>query len=218
VVKALLDRHGSTYAEDAGIRLEDKPAALWQLLVLSLLLSARISSDLAVRAARGLFDAGCTTPERTRDTTWQQRVRALGRGGYRRYDERTSTQLGELADRVLDDLGGDLRRLGDGAAESADPADPADVDGLSRALQQFKGIGPAGAAIFLREVQGVWPGVAPYVDDLAANGASRLGLPADPAELAALVSGKDLPRLVAGCVRAARDRKVVDDVRGAADA
>jgi endonuclease III len=209
VVKALLDRHGSTYAEDAGIRLDDKPAALWQLLVLSLLLSARISSDLAVRAARELFDAGCSTPERTRGTTWQQRVRALGRGGYRRYDERTSTQLGELADRVLDDLGGDLRRL---------RADADDVDGLARALQQFKGIGPAGAAIFLREVQGVWPGVAPYVDDLAAKGASRLGLPTDPAELAALVSAKDLPRLVAGCVRAARDQGVVDDVRGAAEA
>jgi endonuclease III len=205
VVRALLDRHGSTYAEDAGIRLDDKPAPLWQLLVLSLLLSARISSDLAVRAAREVFDAGCTTPERTRGTTWQQRVRALGRGGYRRYDERTSTQLGELADRVLDDFGGDLRRLREGAE---------DVDGLSRALQGFKGIGPAGAAIFLREVQGAWPGVAPYVDDLAATGAARLGLPADPAELAGLVAAKDLPRLVAGCVRAARDPEVVDDVLG----
>jgi len=204
VVEALLDRHGSTYAQDAGIRLADRPAPLWQLLVLSLLLSARISSDLAVRAARELFDAGCTTPERTRDTTRQQRVQALGRGGYRRYDERTSTQLGELADRVVGDFGGDLR----GLREAAD-----DVDGMARALQRFKGIGPAGAAIFLREVQGVWPDLAPYVDDLAAKGADRLGLPTDPDRLAALVSAEDLPRLVAGCVRAARDQKVVDDVR-----
>jgi len=216
LVQRLLDRHGSTYAEAAGIRLADEPAPLWQLLVLSLLLSARISSELAVRAAREVFDAGCTTPERTGGTTRQQRVHALGRGGYRRYDERTSTQLGELADRVLDEYGGDLRRLHE-EARSGDGGDGGDggevADRLARALQRFKGIGPAGAAIFLREVQGVWPDVAPYVDDLAATGADRLGLATAPDRLAALVSTRDLPRLVAACVRAARDREVVDDVR-----
>ncbi|MDN4159984.1 endonuclease [Nocardioides abyssi] len=203
--RVLLEQHGTTYAEDAGITVDDKPAALWQLLVLSLLLSARISSSIAVAAARELFDAGCTTPERTRDTTWQQRVDALGRGGYRRYDERTSTQLGELADKVLDDFSGDLRRM----HEACD-----DVPALEQALQQSKGIGPAGAAIFLREVQGVWPDVAPYVDDLAAKGADRLGLPTAPEKLADLVPAQDLPRLVAACVRAARDQDVVDDVTG----
>jgi hypothetical protein len=42
VVAALLDRHGRTYAAEAGIRLRDAPAPLFQLLCLSLLLSARI--------------------------------------------------------------------------------------------------------------------------------------------------------------------------------
>src|SRR5690625_2201340 len=56
--QVLLDRHGTTYAADAGITLRNKPAALYQLLVLSMLLSARISADIAVRAARALFDAG----------------------------------------------------------------------------------------------------------------------------------------------------------------
>ncbi|HVX53446.1 MAG TPA: endonuclease, partial [Nocardioides sp.] len=101
VVRALLDRHGTTYAEDAGITLADKPAPLWQLLVLGLLLSARIGSDIAVAAARELFRAGYRTPQRMRDASWQARVDALGRGHYRRYDERTATQLGELADRLL---------------------------------------------------------------------------------------------------------------------
>jgi hypothetical protein len=200
LVRKLLERHGTTYAEDAGIRLDDKPAPLWQLLVLSLLLSARISSDIAVAAARELFDAGCTTADRTRDTTRQQRVAALGRGHYRRYDERTSTQLGELAEVVLDEYAGDLRRLHER------------TDDLERDLQRFKGIGPAGAAIFCREVQGVWTDLTPYVDDLAAKGADRLGLPTSPDGLAALVDPEDLPRLVAACVRAARDPKVVDDV------
>ena len=83
-VRALLERHGTTYAEDAGITLDDKPSPLWELLVLSLLLSARIGSDIAVAAARELSKAGYTTPQKMRDATWQQRVNALGRGHYRR--------------------------------------------------------------------------------------------------------------------------------------
>lgn len=202
LVRALLDRHGTTWAEEAGIALEDKPAPLWQLLVLSLLLSARISSDIAVAAARELFAAGCGTARGMRDASWQHRVDALGRGRYRRYDERTATMLGEAADLVLDEYGGDLRRLHEGSAN------------VERDLQRFKGIGPAGAAIFCREVQGVWPDLAPYVDRLAADGAERLGLPRSADRLADLVPARDLPRLVAGCVRAARDSAVVDDVRG----
>ena len=202
-VDLLLRRHGRTYAEEAGIRLADKPAPLWQLLVLSLLLSARISADIAVAAARELFRAGYRTPARMREASWQKRVDALGRGRYRRYDERTATMLGELAQSVLEDHGGDLRRLHDGSDGS---------DDLELSLQRFKGIGPAGSAIFCREVQGVWPDVAPYVDPLAADGAERLGLPRSPDRLARLVSAGDLPRLVAACVRAARRADVVEDV------
>lgn len=180
-------RQSSTFAEDAGITLKDEPAPLFQLLVLSLLLSARISSGIAVDAARELFRAGYRTPQRMRDATWQQRVDALGRGHYRRYDERTSTQLGEMAQLVLDEHHGDLRRI-----RSDDARD------VERALQQVRGIGPAGAAIFCREVQGVWTELAPYVDDLAADGAEQLGLP----RTLEGVPTADLPRVVAGYVRA----------------
>lgn len=196
-VATLLDRHGTTYADEAGITLRDRPSPLWQLLVLSLLLSARIDARIAAASARELFAAGWRTPQRMRDSTWQQRVEALGRGGYRRYDERTATQLADAADLVLERWGGDLRRLRDSAA---------DVDAMAASLQEVKGIGPAGAAIFLREVQGVWPSVAPYVDDLAARGAERVGLPHTPAGLARHVEPTELPRLVAACVRAALER------------
>ncbi|MDF9715810.1 endonuclease [Nocardioides sp. ChNu-153] len=201
VLRRLLDRHGTTFAEDAGIRLTDEPAPLWQLLVLTLLLSARIRSDVAVAATRELLDAGWRTPQRMQDSPRRSRVAALGRAGYRRYDERTATRLGELADAVLDRYAGDLRRLRDGADGTR---------GVEEELQGFGGIGPAGAAIFCREVQGVWPGLAPYVDDLAARGAERLGLPSDADALAGLLDRDDLPRLVAACVRAARDAAVAD--------
>src|SRR5213593_4051297 len=47
-VKILLDRYGRTYADEAGIRLADRPAPLCQLLVLATLLSARITAGVAV--------------------------------------------------------------------------------------------------------------------------------------------------------------------------
>jgi len=42
IVRELLGRHGRLYAEDAGIRLADRPGPLYQLLVLATLLSAPI--------------------------------------------------------------------------------------------------------------------------------------------------------------------------------
>ncbi len=146
---ALLEECGRTYAEEAGIRLRDTPQPLYQLLVLSQLLSARIRASVAVAAARALFAHGMRTPRRMADATWQQRVDALGEGGYRRYDERTSTQLGEGADLVLDVWKGDLRRL---RAEA-----DGDTEALRAGLRRVPGIGPAGAGIFVREVQAVWP-------------------------------------------------------------
>ena len=206
LARTLVERHGTTLAEDAGIKLADKPSPLWQLLVLSLLLSARISSDIAVAAAQELFKAGYRTPQRMAEAAWQQRVDVLGRARYKRYDERTSTMLGETANRVLDEYGGDLRRLHEAAGS--------DADEIGRRLQQFKGIGPTGAGIFCREVQAVWTDLAPYVDSVAADGAAKVGLPRDPAKLAALVADTDVVRLVAACVRAARDDDVVTDVKG----
>jgi endonuclease III len=203
-VRTLLAEHGSTYAQEAGIRLKDTPQPLYQLLVLAHLLSARIRAATAVAAARALFDAGMRDARRMADATWQQRVDALGEGGYRRYDERTSTQLGEGAELVIDAYGGDLRRL----RKEAD----SDVDALRALLRKVPGIGPAGADIFLREVQGVWPEVTPLLDVKTLQGAERLGLPKDPEKLAGLVAKDELPALAAALVRASLDRHVVDDV------
>ena len=206
IAKALVARAGTTYAERAGIRLKDKPSPLYRLLVLSLLLSAPIGADIAVRTAKELARSGYRTPRAMADATWQERVDALGRGHYRRYDERTSTMLGAGAERLRDEYNGDLRRLHDRAADRSE---------VEELLQEFPGIGPSGTAIFCREVQTVWPDVWPYVDDKALKGAKALGLPDDPDRLANLVDRPDLPRLLAGCIDAATSREVADDVRAA---
>ncbi|HLR85893.1 MAG TPA: endonuclease [Nocardioidaceae bacterium] len=204
IARVVIDRYGTTFAAEAGITLRDKPSPLWRLLVLTSLLAARIDAGIAVRSARELSRAGWRTPHRMRSSTWQQRVDALGRGGYRRYDERTSSQLAELAEAVHEDWHDDLRRLHHAAGD--DPVR------LASQLQNFKGIGPTGAAIFLREVQVVWHGLVPYVDAIAAKGAQRLGLPGDASSLLAVVDRDQYGRLVAGCVRAARSDAIVDDV------
>ena len=137
VVDELVKEHGTTYAEAAGIKLADKPSPLFQLLVLTMLSSTRISADIAVAAARELFKAGWRTPQRMRDATWQQRVDALGRAGYRRYDESTSTKLEQLSQQVLDEYGGDLRRMR--------PSGPNAADDLAEVIASFPRIGPTGA-------------------------------------------------------------------------
>lgn len=207
-VRALLEHGGQTYAAEAGIKLENKPAPLYQLLVLSVLMSARISGGIALASARELFAAGYTTPEKMRQATWQQRIDALVQGGYRRYDESTSTTLGEGAQLVLDRYGGDLRQL---AKEAG-----GDVKRLRSRVKQVKGIGDVGADIFLREAQGVWPDARPYLDKQAIKGAQRLGLPDDAETLAGLARDDDLDRFVAGLVRVARDKQLAETVLNAA--
>jgi hypothetical protein len=44
-----------------------------------------------------LFAAGYRTPAAMTAASWQDRVDALGRGHYKRYDERTATMLGDAA-------------------------------------------------------------------------------------------------------------------------
>lgn len=206
--RALLRAHGRTFAEEAGIRLKDTPQPLYRLLVLAVLLSARIRASVAVEAARALAGAGMKDARAMADATWQQRVDALGEGGYRRYDERTSTQLGDGAELLLERYGGDLRRM----REEAD----GDVDRLRELLTEVPGIGPTGADIFLREVQGIWPEVHPYLDAKTLQGAERLGLPKDSRALARLVERDETPALAAGLIRAALDKAVAEEVREAA--
>jgi hypothetical protein len=198
VAVALLDRHGRTYAEDAGIRLRDTPAPLFQLLCLSLMLSARIRGEAAVSGARALFDTGWTTPDHLAASTWEQRVKVLNENGYARYDESTARMLAQTTDLLLDRYDGDLRQL----RAAAD----GDVATVQRLLEEFTGMGSVGAAIYCREVQLVWDEVRPFADDRALQVAERLGLGSDPEALEARTdSPEELTRLVAALVRCGLD-------------
>jgi endonuclease III len=208
ITRELLERHGRLYAEDAGIRLADRPGPLYQLLVLATLLSAPITADIAVAAARELFAAGYRSPKAMSEASWQDRVDALGRGHYRRYDERTATMLGDGADLLISKWHGDLRKLRDQAEGSA--------SAIASLLTEFPGIGTTGASIFLREVQEVWPTVAPYVDAKVTSGANRVRLPADRESLAELLAASGQPaRLAAALVRVSLSQRAASEVTAA---
>ncbi|WP_374224259.1 endonuclease [Streptomyces sp. ISL-66] len=203
--KRLLEEYGRTHAEEAGIRLRNTPAPLYQLLTLCVLFSVRIRADIAVAAARELFAAGLRTPRAMTAASWQDRVDALGRAHYRRYDESTATALGAGAELVLDRYGGDLRRLRDEAG--------GDPDRIRELLQEVPRIGPVGADIFCREAQGVWPELRPAFDGRARHAAAELGLPKTATGLARLVTAEDLPRLAAALVRIELSKGAAADLR-----
>ncbi|MFP5348102.1 MAG: endonuclease [Actinomycetes bacterium] len=200
VVQLLLERYGTTFAEEAGIPVKDQPSPLYRLLVLCVLLAAPVSWTLGVAAARALAAGGLRTAKAMLDSEWQQRVELLSGAGYRRFDERTATVLGDGAELVVERWSGDLRRLRDEAEDAA---------GIQKLLRQVPGIGPVAAVIFCREAQAVWPVLVPFADDRVLDGAGRAGLPSSPAALAGLVPSQDFPRLAAVCVRATLDADVL---------
>jgi endonuclease III len=174
IVATLLERHGRTYAEELGIRLErGTPSVLFRWLCAATLLSARIGAEAAMQATRALAKQGWTTAEKMAATSWEQRTRTLNEAGYARYDESTSRMLGDTAELLLDKYRGDLRQLR--AAAERDPQRERTL------LKECKGIGDVGADIFCREAQ--------------------IGLDDDAGRLAKRVSRKDYPRLLAALVR-----------------
>jgi endonuclease III len=200
LVQRLLKTAGTTYADEAGIRLKDQPMPLFQLLTLCMLASKPIDASIAVQAARELFRTGLRTPDAVLKADRADMIKAFGRAHYVRYDESSATRLTDIAAAVRDDYDGDLRKLA-----------THDVNDTARLLKQFKGIGDTGADIFLREIQDVWTWARPYFDARALKAAGQLGLPTDPEKLGALVPRKNA-ELAAALVRVSLDDELRDKV------
>lgn len=204
LVRRLLDAAGTTYAEQAGIHLRDKPMPLFELLALCMLASKPIDAGIATQAARELFGCGLRTPRAVLDADRQTMIDAFGRAHYARYDESSATRMSAIATAVRDEYGGDLRRLA-GKSEH-------DTGAAKRLLMRFKGIGDTGADIFLREVQDTWPWVRPYFDDRALAAAADLGLPDSPAALGRMAP-RDTAKLAAALIRVSLDSGLQAELR-----
>lgn len=204
-IARLLDQAGLTFSRQAGFAVRNTPSALFQIAVLAILLAKPIGADLAVAGAAELRKAGGRTVRGMLELTWQQRVDALTRARYRRFDESSATRMQEASELIRDRWRSDLRRLADEAGEDPDKA--------ARLLTQIPGIGPSGADIFLREAQAVWPWARPHLDERVRAGARAVGLPSARDKLAAVFGGRDAARLGAALVRAALDDELAARVR-----
>ncbi len=200
LVRRLLKVAGTTYASEAGVRINDKPMPLFQLLVLCMLASKPIDASIAMRAGHEVFKAGLRTPKAVLESDRRTMIEAFGRAHYVRYDESSATRLTDIAEHVRAEYCGDLRELARRSEQ--------DVRAATRLLKQFKGIGDTGADIFLREVQDVWTWARPYFDKRATAAAKKLGLPTSAADLGHLAPRANA-RLAAALIRASLD----DDVR-----
>jgi endonuclease III len=206
LVRGLLSAAGTTYSEQAGIRLQDKPMPLFQLLTLCMLASKPIDAAIATQAARELFKTGLRTPKAVLAADRSTMIAAFGRAHYVRYDESSATRLVDIARTVHDEYADDLRNLAERSAH--DPA------AARRLLKQFKGIGDTGADIFLREIQDHWTWVRPFFDDRTLAAAEGLGLPAREDRLSDLAP-RSAAKLAAALVRVSLDSDLRDKLLAA---
>jgi hypothetical protein len=140
------------YSEDLKIDLTN-PRGRFQWFLASILFGARISEKIASRTYRAFQESGIDTPEKILSAGWDELVRILDSGGYARYDFSTATRLINIMS-ALRERYGSLEELYDRSSDAGD---------LQNRLQEFKGIGPVTAQIFLREMRGVWdinPGIS----------------------------------------------------------
>jgi endonuclease III len=154
-----------SYSEELGLdltRSEDR----FKWFLASILFAKRISAEIAKRTYHRFEEEGLITPEKILEAGWDRLVQVLDSGGYVRYDFSTARNLLKILESLKEKYG-DLETL---HRMSSSPKD------LERRLQEFKGVGPVGANIFLRELRGVWEKAKPKPSRMAIKVAQRVGL------------------------------------------
>jgi endonuclease III len=168
-VKHALQRLRS-YSDELGLDLT-KPEDRFKWFLASVLFAKRISAETAKETYLYFEQEELTSPDAILQAGWDCLVEVLDSGGYTRYDFSTATNLLGIA-KTLKEKYGNLERL---HAESSSPSD------LENRLQEFKGVGPVGVNIFLRELRGIWEKAKPNPSPMAVVTAQRIGL--DPADV-----------------------------------
>lgn len=152
------------YSEELGLDLT-RPEDRFKWFLASILFAKRISAEIAKRTYREFEKEGLTTPEEILDAGWDRLVKVLDSGGYVRYDYSTASNLLEIMERLIKDYG-DLEQVHRQSKDSED---------LERRLKDFKGIGPVGVNIFLRELRGIWEKAQPESSRIAMKIANKIG-------------------------------------------
>jgi endonuclease III len=159
-----------SYSVELGLNLT-KPEDRFKWFVASVLFAKRIRAETAKETYLYFEQEELTSPDVVLQAGWDHLVEVLDSGGYTRYDFSTATNLLAIA-KTLKEKYGSLERL---HTESSSPRD------LEKRLQEFKGVGPVGVNIFLRELRGIWEKAKPKPSPMAVVTAQRIGL--DPEDV-----------------------------------
>ena len=154
-----------SYSEELGLDLK-KSEDRFKWFLASILFAKRISAETAKETYLHFEQGKLTSADAILQAGWDRLVEVLDSGGYTRYDFSTATNLLGIA-KTLKEKYGSLERV---YSESSSPRD------LEKRLQGFKGVGPVGVNIFLRELRGVWEKAKPTPSSMAMLTAQRIGL------------------------------------------
>jgi hypothetical protein len=154
-----------SYSQELGLDLS-KPEDRFKWFLASVLFAKRISSETAKETYLYFEQEELTSPNAILKAGWDRLVEVLDSGGYTRYDFSTATNLLGIA-KTLKETYGDLERLHSQSFSAED---------LESRLQEFKGVGPVGVNIFLRELRGIWDKAKPRPSPMAITTAQRIGL------------------------------------------
>ena len=167
VVKKLIRHLGQPYSSRLGIHLESKKEGeIFKWFLASLLFGKRISENIAMKTHRLFVSKNIISSDKILEAGWDGLVELLDEGGYVRYDFSTATQLLDTI-KSLKNMYGTLTNLYAQANNSKD---------LEAKLQEFKGVGPTTANIFLRELRTVWQKAKPEPSSLVKMAAKNLGI------------------------------------------
>jgi len=153
-----------TYSEELGLdltRSEDR----FKWFLASILFAKRISAEVAKKTYGRFQEEGLDTPESIVAAGWDRLVQVLDSGRYVRYDFSTASNLLRIIEELKEKYG-DLEGLHRESKSSID---------LERRLREFKGVGPVGVNIFLRELRGIWEKAKPKPSGMAIKTGQRIG-------------------------------------------
>lgn len=139
---------GKLYSEELGIKLKSKKESeVFKWFLASILFGHRISENIAARTYREFVNEKILTTGAILCAGWDKLVRVLDKGGFVRYDFSTADRLLAVSKMLNEKYSGKITNI---HSTSASPKD------LEQRLQEFIGIGPVTANIFLRELRTVW--------------------------------------------------------------
>jgi len=155
-----------SYPQLLGIDLESE-GGRFRWFLASILFGKRISPKIARRTYEEFERQGLTTPQAIVEAGYDRLVEVLDEGGYVRYDFSTASNLLDINEKLLRDHNGSLEEIHEGAKSPRN---------LEKLIQDFKGVGPTTASIFLRELRGIWEEADPKVSPPARKAGKKLGL------------------------------------------